>query len=68
MAGPSVREGVQHLRRLFGGRRSPGVELAVTALAGAIPERSIRELAVSYVTVLVETYESQVPERITRVT
>lgn len=68
VAGQSVREGVDHLRQLFGRRRSPGVDLAVTALAGAIPEPSVRELAVSYVAALVVGYESQVPERMTRVT
>ncbi|MET7422220.1 hypothetical protein [Dactylosporangium sp. NPDC005555] len=68
MAGPSVREGVGHLRRLFGRRRSPGVDLAVVALAGAVPDLTVRELAVSYMAALVEAYDNQVPERMTRVT
>ncbi|MGI5179362.1 hypothetical protein ACQEVZ_23830 [Dactylosporangium sp. CA-152071] len=68
VAGASVREGVEHLRRLFGRRRSPGVDLAVAALTGAMPELSVRELAVSYVGVLLEAYSTQAPERMTRVT
>jgi hypothetical protein len=68
VAGASVREGVGNLRRLFGRSRAPGVDLAVTALASAIPERSVRALAVSYMTALAEAYESQVPARMTRVT
>jgi hypothetical protein len=56
VAGDSVRQGVQHLRELFGRRRSPGVNLAVQALSGAMPEVAVRALAPAYVTALLDAY------------
>lgn len=56
MAGESVRHGVSHLRELFGRRRSPGVNLAVDALRGALPEATVRALAPAYLTVLMDAY------------
>ena len=58
MAGTSVKEGVDHLRRLFGRRRSPGVEQAVQALAGALPEDTVRNLAVGYTDALGSSYDA----------
>jgi len=57
IAGPSVSEGVDHLRRLFGRPRASGVEQAVQALAGALPEESVRGLAVAYTEALIGAYE-----------
>ena len=52
----SVTTGVDHLRRQFGGPTSPGVELAVKALTGAIPDDLIRGLATGYVEALALAY------------
>ncbi len=57
-AGEAVRAGVDHIRKLFGRPRSPGVELAIQALAGAMPEDSVRALTVAYVDELLASYES----------
>ncbi|MFY1675357.1 hypothetical protein ACN27G_36410 [Plantactinospora sp. WMMB334] len=57
-AGPSVRSGVEHLRELFGRRRSAGVDLAVRALDGAIPEASVRALSTAFVTALGDAYDA----------
>ena len=56
MCGASVTAGVDHLRRLFGAPRGRGVDMAITALAGALPEDSLRELAPSYVAALLNAY------------
>ncbi|HEX5595419.1 MAG TPA: hypothetical protein VFX61_05250 [Micromonosporaceae bacterium] len=56
MAGASVREGVHRLRELFERRRSRGVDLAVEALRGALPEESVRALAPAYMTMLLDSY------------
>jgi hypothetical protein len=56
MCGEIVTIGVDHLRRLFGTPRGRGVDLAITALAGALPEDSLRELAPSYVAALLAAY------------
>jgi hypothetical protein len=53
MAGETVRQGVEHIRALFNRRQSPGVELAVRALAGALPADSVRDLTVAYVAELI---------------
>jgi hypothetical protein len=58
IAGEAVRTGVDHIRKLFGRRRAPGVELAVRALASAVPAESVRDLAVAYVDGLISSYES----------
>ncbi|MEV7228471.1 hypothetical protein AB0M79_15810 [Polymorphospora sp. NPDC051019] len=58
MAGASVREGVEHLRELFGRRRSPGVDLAVQALTTATPEAFVRTLAPAYMATLLRSYNS----------
>jgi hypothetical protein len=44
--------GLKYLREQFGGADVPGVRLAVTALAGAIPENRIRALAPAYIRAL----------------
>lgn len=54
--GPSVREGVNHLRRLFERPRAQGVDLAVTALDGALPEETVRGFAVAYTRALIDAY------------
>jgi hypothetical protein len=56
--GSSVKEGVAHLQRLFGGSRTRGVDLAVEAMAGALPEEFLRELAPAYMAELLAAYES----------
>lgn len=56
VCGPSVRTGVEHLRMLFGSRRSRGVDLAVQALGAALPEHIVRELAPGYVAEMLAHY------------
>ncbi len=46
--------GLAHLREQFGGRDAPGVRLAVAALAGAVPESTVRNFAPAYVAALPE--------------
>ncbi len=58
LCGPSVGEGVQHLRALFGGPRARGVELAAEALAGALPLDFLRALAPAYVDALAAAYRA----------
>ncbi|WP_212825061.1 hypothetical protein [Polymorphospora rubra] len=58
MAGASVRDGVGHLRELFGRRRSPGVDLAVQALQTAVPEAVLRTLAPAYMALLLDSYNA----------
>lgn len=57
MAGATVREGVRLLSEQFGRRRGPGVDLAVQALATAMPEETIRAVATGYTRALVSAYE-----------
>ncbi|MFD8491920.1 hypothetical protein [Amycolatopsis sp. NPDC059657] len=56
LADPRVADvtatGLRYLRRQFGGADTPGVRLAVDALAGTVPETRIRALAPAYVGVL----------------
>lgn len=47
--GTTAAEGLKHLRELFGGRATPGVDLAVEAHAGDIPEETIRTVAPAYI-------------------
>jgi hypothetical protein len=66
IAGESVRTGVQRMQQLFGRRRARGVDLAVQALAAALPEDSVRTLAVAYVAVMADAYTADpagVPRR-----
>ncbi|MGC4770175.1 hypothetical protein ACLQ25_14550 [Micromonospora sp. DT44] len=57
MAGESVRQGVNHLRELFGRGRSRGVNLAVAALGAALPEAAVRALAPAYLRALLGAYD-----------
>jgi hypothetical protein len=43
---------------LFGRRGSRGVDLAVQALAAAMPEDSVRTLATAYIAALMKAYEA----------
>jgi hypothetical protein len=56
VAGESVRAGVSHLRDLFGRRSAAGVDLAVRALDGAVPEARVRALAPAYIAALTDAY------------
>ncbi|WP_344265887.1 hypothetical protein [Streptomyces sodiiphilus] len=47
--GDIADEGAGLLGSLFGGRRTPGVDMAVRALAGDMPEQRVRALAPAYV-------------------
>lgn len=44
--------GLAHLRNLFGAPRSPGVDMAVRALDGSMPENRIRAVAPAFITEL----------------
>jgi hypothetical protein len=57
----SVPQGVQHLADQFGRPSSIGVNLAVRALAGALPEDQIRALAPVYIDELLTAYRQQAP-------
>lgn len=46
--GDVVQQGLAELHKLFGGRRTPGTSLAVSALAGAMPETRVRALPPAY--------------------
>ncbi|SDX29027.1 hypothetical protein SAMN05421504_102925 [Amycolatopsis xylanica] len=50
--GDVTATGLQYLRRQFGGTNTPGVRLAVEALAGTVPETRIRALVPAYIGVL----------------
>jgi hypothetical protein len=52
----SISDGIQHLAEQFGRPRSVGVEFAVQALAGALPEDQIRALAPAYIDELLSAY------------
>ncbi|MFV2104831.1 hypothetical protein [Micromonospora sp. LOL_024] len=56
ICGTSVAAGVASLVAQFGGPSSPGVDLAVTALAGALPEELLRGLAPTYVETMLRAY------------
>jgi hypothetical protein len=56
----SVPQGVQRLADQFGRPNSPGVELAVRALAGALLEDQIRALAPAYIDQLLAAYRPPV--------
>ncbi len=47
--GETTREGLQLLKDLFGGPATPGVDMAVQALSGDLPEATIRALAPAYI-------------------
>ncbi|MGX7825506.1 hypothetical protein ACTG9Q_10470 [Actinokineospora sp. 24-640] len=47
--GEVASQGLAYLRDLFGGARTPGVEMAVRALAGSVPEQRVRALAPAFV-------------------
>ena len=57
VCGTSVALGVEQLRRQFGAPNSAGVNLAVDALTGALPEGLVRSLAPSYVAAVLAAYE-----------
>nr|MDT0659945.1 hypothetical protein [Micromonospora sp. DSM 115978] len=59
MCGASVAAGVDRLVAQFGGPSSPGIDLAVTALAGALPEELLRGLALSYVETMLRAYRGR---------
>lgn len=56
VAGATVREGMRLMDELFGRRRSPGVDLAVEALASAMPEETVRAVATGYTQALASAY------------
>jgi hypothetical protein len=53
----TVREGVRLLGEQFGRRRAPGLDLAVQALATAMPEETIRAVATGYTPAMLSAYE-----------
>jgi hypothetical protein len=57
MAGATVREGVGLLGDAVRPRPRPGVDLAVQALAAAMPEETIRAMPTGYTQALVSAYE-----------
>lgn len=52
--GEVTRNGLDLLRRFFGGARTPGADMAVEAHAGDIPENTIRTVAPAYINRLTE--------------
>jgi hypothetical protein len=58
-AADSIRTGITHLENLFGRARSPGTNLAVRALVGAINEAQLRALAPAYVTELLTAFTNR---------
>ena len=60
MCGAVVRHGVDQIGRLFAGRRSRGVDLAVDALTGALPEEFVRELVPAYIGAMLGSYRAGV--------
>ncbi|HEX9888070.1 MAG TPA: hypothetical protein VGA69_01220 [Nitriliruptorales bacterium] len=48
-AGQATRDGVQHLRRLFGARRAPGVEMAIRSFGPALPADRVRVICTSFI-------------------
>lgn len=51
-AAPAVSDGVSYLREQFGARRSPGVEMAIQAFGGSIPEERVVAVCVGFVKAL----------------
>ncbi|MFJ6785297.1 hypothetical protein [Streptomyces yangpuensis] len=47
--GDVAADGLEKLRQLFGGRATPGVDMAVKALAGSLEEDRVRTLAPAFV-------------------
>ncbi|OEJ22502.1 hypothetical protein [Streptomyces subrutilus] len=47
-------DGLEKLRQLFGGRATPGVDMAVKALAGSLEEDRVRTLAPAFIARLTE--------------
>lgn len=52
LTGPSTRTGIDHLRTLFGHRRSRGVELATAALTDDLPAARVAAIADTQITML----------------
>ena len=52
--GAIARKGWELIRRYFGGARTPGVDMAVRALAGDLAEARIRALAPAFVSRLAD--------------
>ena len=60
MAGSSVQEGMDHLRKLFSRRRQRGVELAVQALsAGGVPPATVEATLEAYFGPLFAAYDGR---------
>ncbi|MFG2716208.1 hypothetical protein ACGFX2_37610 [Streptomyces goshikiensis] len=47
--GDVAADGLEKLRQLFGGRATPGVDMAVKALAGSLEEDRVRNLAPAFI-------------------
>ncbi|MGW2706679.1 hypothetical protein [Streptomyces sp. NPDC001340] len=47
--GATAAEGLKRLQELFGRQSAPGIDLAVEAHAGDIPEDTIRTVAPAYI-------------------
>ncbi|MGW6410478.1 hypothetical protein ACWF95_25260 [Streptomyces vinaceus] len=52
--GDVAADGLDKLRQLFGGRATPGVDMAVKALAGSLEEERVRTLAPAFIARLTE--------------
>ncbi|MFC8247343.1 hypothetical protein [Streptomyces chartreusis] len=52
--GDVAADGLEKLRQLFGGRSTPGVNMAVKALAGSLEEDRVRALAPAFIARLME--------------
>ncbi len=52
IAGAATTEAIEQLRALFGTQRSPGVEMAVRAMATALPAATVRAQLSGYITQL----------------
>lgn len=48
LAGPSVRSGLELFQELFGGRATPGTEMAVRAMRVAMPDERVRAICAAY--------------------
>jgi hypothetical protein len=62
-AGSSVRAGLDALARLFGVDAGAGIDLAATALAGAMTRNEIVQLATAYIGVVARRYDEIVEAR-----
>lgn len=58
-----MSEGITYFRQLFAGAGTPGTELAVGALIGALEEEEIRQLAPIFVAEMIDGYKIGVPTR-----